>query len=258
MDYWSLKRKNPGPPLWWSLDGRSSANVLAAYTFTNRNSASDALKDLTGHGYHLTNNNATWSSSGGFWTCVNESRYLDNSSLRNAGIKSVVMKLSNAWNANGNPLTGGWGGASVWLKMPFEVQSFWPYHYGFGVAHSNGLSVDYESPYGTQGTLARANTRINGTSPSSGVIGFTNSGWGSLYLNGSSVSLSDAYGSGSSYSGPWTRYYASGIPRLIGGTGTEAQGCTIQGTFTIRGMAVYSKELSASEHAAIAARMKFV
>ena len=257
MDYWNMRKKSHGMPIWWILDGMSPSDVLAAYTFTNRNSASDALKDLTGHGYNLSNSNAGWSSANGFGMSVSEDKYLDNWSLRNAGIASIVMKITGGWYYAGTPLTGGWGGASVWLNMPFEVQSFWPYHYGFGIAHSNGLSIDYESQYAT-GTLARENTRINGSSPTSGVIGFTNSGWGSLYLNGSGVSLSNAYGSGAAYSGPWTRYYAADIPRLIGGTGTQAQGCTIQGSFTVRGMAVYKKSLSASEHSAISERMKFV
>ena len=240
----------------WRADGISESNCLAAYRFKGSANATTALTDLTGHGYTMGNNGCGWSSADGFGVSVSESKYLDNGSLRSAGIASIVIKIAGGWLAAGTPLTGGWGGASVWLKMPFEVQSFYAYHYGFGIAHSNGLSVDWPPQYGMTGTLSPENVRISGGGmPTEGVIGFTNSGWGSLFYNGNSVGLNNAYGSGGSYSGPWTRYYGANIPRLVCGTGTSAQLCTISGVFNVEYLAVYNIALSQAQHAAISYNM---
>ena len=89
MDIFSVKRRMAvGGPLWWSLDGISDANCLAAYTFANRYSEADAKKDLTRKYGDITNSGCPWSSGNGFY--VNGSSHLDQSSLRSAGIKSIV------------------------------------------------------------------------------------------------------------------------------------------------------------------------
>lgn len=247
MDFLRRRKRSAAGELFWLLDGMSYADTLGAWRFQGVNTEADAKADLTGHGNTLTNSGCSWSAANGFY--VNNSNYLDQSSLRGYGnMKSIVMKISGDWNGNYHCLTGNWGGISVWCKMPFETQAFsWRYQ-GGGVAHGAGLSVD--STVGSN-KIARENVR-NGNEITAGVIGFTNTGWGALYKDGQAFSLSNATGSGY----PWTRWGSGqvGIPRLVGGTG-EVNSVAMNGYFYIQYLAVYSKELSQAEHAAIAAKM---
>lgn len=233
---------------WWLSDTVSESDVLAAYSFKGADSSTEALKDLSGNNRTLTNSGCSWGSSQGFW--VDSSHYLDHSSLRSSGsIKSIVMKITSPFTGNYKVITGGWGGLSVWLRTPFETQSFaWKYT-GFGIGHTNGLSIDYNNPdIGVHGTLARENLRI-GSEIGGCVLGISNTGWGAAYINGSGKSLSNA----KSGNYPWTRWQKGqvDIPRLVGGTGTVGSGVVMNGHFLIEYLAIYNRVLSASEHAAI-------
>ena len=261
MKYLERRKRSSAGELFWLLPGMTYADTLAAFRFTNVNTESDAKTDLTGHGYTLGNGDAygnhkcSWDSGNGFY--VDFGHYLDNSDLRGAGVRSLVMKIWGGGVTANLPLTGQWANTSVWVKTPFETASFWPYSAGFGIAHQNGLSIDYENPdQGIYGTLARQNVRTAGnTVYTDGVIGISLDGWGKLYRNGSEVSLNNAVaGNDSAYPGPWTRFESAGLPLLVGGTGSTDHH-TYSGHFYITYLAVYSRVLSGDEQAAIAAKM---
>lgn len=229
---------------WWLSDTVSESDVLAAYNFKGADSSAEALKDLTGNNRTLTNSGCSWSSNGFY---VDGSHYLDHSSLRSSGsMKSIVMKISGVWGGNYKALTGNWGGISVWIKTPFCILSYAWRYYHTGVAHGAGTSIDATSG---SANLARENVRLmNGEI--SGVVGFSNTGWGALYQNGSAVGLSNAKDNNGK---PWTWWQTTnvGIPRLVGGTGKVSSDVVMNGYFTIEYLAIYNKVLNASEHAAI-------
>lgn len=250
MDYLALRKRTVSSgSLWYSLDGYSDANVLGAWKFNKRNSESDALKGLT-NGRTLSNSGCAWSSGNGFY--VDGSHYLDHSSLRSSGnMKSIVMKISGAWGGNYKALTGNWGGISVWLKTPFQWGSFaWAYYHS-GVAHGAGTSIDSTSG---SANLARENVRLMGGELGNGVVGFSNTGWGALYKDGSSVSLSNAKDSNGH---PWTWWQTTtvGIPRLVGGTGAISEGVVMNGYFYVSALAIYDVVLSAAQHEKIYKQM---
>lgn len=246
MDYWTLKKKPHGDPLWWSLDGVSDANCLAAYRFNSRNSEAEAKKDLTNKYGDISNSGCSWSSGNGYY--VNNTNYIDQSTLRSASIKSIVLKISGVWAGNYMALTGNWGGVSVWLKTPYDIQSFETHFDSTGVCHGNG----------SNGTLGADAVRLMNGELGAGIIGLTNSGRGVLYYNGSAVSLHNA----ASGSYPWTRFRAADIPRLAGGASntTRASGTTVEmnGHFYVRALAAYNKELSAAEQQKIYTQMLFI
>lgn len=252
MDFLNRRKRSAAGALFWLLDGMSYADTLGAWRFQGVNTEADAKADLTGHGNTLTNSGCSWSAASGFY--VNNSNYLDQSSLRGSGqMKSIVMKIANDWNGNYHCLTGNWGGISVWLKTPFETASFYFHYQDGGVAHGAGISVD-----ATTGSnkIARENLRLTTGELTAGVIGFSNSGWGLLYKDGTALSLRNGTATSGSYQGPWTRWQSAqvGIPRLVGGTGS-VNSVTMNGYFYIQYLAVYSRVLTQAEHAAIAAKM---
>ena len=247
MDYLSARKKlGTAGSLWWSLNGMNDANCLAAYTFVNRITEADAKKDLTRKYSDITNNGCPWSSGNGYY--INGSSHLDHSSLRSAGIKSIVIKVTGVWAGNFMALTGNWGSPNigVWLKTLFETASFWTHAQDTGVSHNNGND---EQAFG-QAALRLANGELN-----NGIYGFTNSGAGVLYHNGSAVSLRNATGTHGANQGKWTRFRAAGIPRLVGGygdmTGSDGASIAMNGHFYVRAIAAYNKELSSTEQRAI-------
>ena len=186
MDIFSVKRRmNVGGPLWWSLDGVSDANVLGAWRFKGRNTKAAAVTDLTKNNRTLDGQgDCSWSQSSGITVSVENrnsvtARYLDNSTIRN-NCKSAVLKISGINRLAGTPLTGGWGGISVWLNTPFATQSFWYDNSGkAGIAHGNGRSVN------AGGSLARTAVQVatTGDYGSACTIGFTLDGE-TLYRDG--------------------------------------------------------------------------
>lgn len=245
MDYFSTKKRLASSgSLWWSLDGLSDANCLAAYSFVNRYSVDDAKKDLTRKYGDITNNGCLYMSNAGFY--INNSNYLDQPTLRSSGnIKSIVIKVTDVWGGNFMALTGNWGSPNigVWLKTIFETALFWTHVQDTGVSHANGNDEQ---------TFGAAALRLANGELGDGVYGLTNTGTGVLYHNGSSVSLRNATATSGDHQGPWTRFRAADIPRLVGGSGnmTDSSGNPIvmNGHFYVRAIAAYSKELSAAEH----------
>lgn len=248
---------------WFTNNGTIPvSNVLGAYSFKGAASAADALKDLTGHGKTLTNNGCSWSSGSGFWISIGPKQYLDSSALRAAGIKSFVMKIANG-NAHqyaATALTGNWTGTNVniWLNTPFCCQSFSYWNSGgLGIAHQNGLSVEYSNDYGVKGTLPMNYVRLD-SAYSNGVLGFTLSNE-TLYNNGSAIGMSNASKSGK---GNWHGFIAAGVPRLIGGVAEPGANNgrwdwlgkhSFNGAFNVLYAAFYNINLSQTQHSQIAA-----
>ena len=152
-------------------------------------------------------------------------------------------------------LTGNWGSPNigVWLKTIFETATFWTHAQDTGVSHNNGNDEQ---------ALGQAALRLANGELGNGIYGFTNSGAGVLYHNGSAVSLRNATGTHGANQGPWTRFRAAGIPRLVGGSGdmTDSSGnpVAMNGHFYVRAIAAYSKELSAAEHQLIYKNMLLI
>ena len=254
MDYFAMKKRAGGTePLWWSLDGVSDTNCLAAYTFANRYSEADAKKDLTRKYGDIINNGCTWSQSNGYY--VDSSKHLDQSTLRSAGIKSIVIKVTNVWAGNFMALTGNWGSPNigVWLKTIFETALFWTHTQDTGVSHNNGNDEQ---------ALGAAALRLSTGELGAGIYGFTNTGAGILYHNGSAVSLRNATATQGANQGPWTRFRAAGLPRLVGGYGdmTDSSGnpVVMNGHFYVRALAAYNKELSAAEQLLIYQNLQLI
>ena len=237
------KRMVSGIGMWWLADGMSEGNCLAAYQLKGRYSQADALTDMTGHGYGLTNSGGSWSSGSGMYLAAGA--YLDNGGLRGSSTKSIIIKVVSSWAAHVCPLTGGWGNINVWLATSFCTKSFAYVAGGVGIGHQNGLSVLYDS-----GGLPMSYVQLCNTSQT-GTFGFTLSGE-ALYRNGTGVSKyiahHDSYGSDTQ----WTGFIAANLPRLIGG---RAHGSTtgkwndegnlgVTGNFTVSAFAVYNINLS--------------
>lgn len=255
MDFLTIKRRSGAlKTQFWMASGISYSDVLAAYQFKGVNTQSEAISDLSGHGRTLSNTGCTWSTGNGFYVPMNS--YLDHSTLRSSGsIKSIVMKISGAGFGGGaTPLSGNWGGIGIWLSTPFCTQSYWYEVSGrFGVTHGNGSSVN------NGGSLARTSVETDGAI-TSGVIGFTLSGE-VAYLNGSAISKSIATDPHNNH-GEWSAYICQVVPRLVGGYNdgsgsgwASLSHVTFGGYFYVQYMAIYSKNLSASEHAGVASLM---
>lgn len=237
---------------WWTLEGTiSDSSILGAYNFKGASSASNALTDLSGHGKTMTNSGCSWSADNGFY--VSNSNYLDQSSLRSSGnIKSIVMKISGVWGGNFMALTGNWGSPNigVWLKTIFETALFWTHVQDTGVSHANGNDEQ---------TFGAAALRLANGELGDGVYGLTNTGTGVLYHNGSSVSMRNATATSGANQGPWTRFRAADIPRLVGGYGdmTDSSGnpVAMNGHFYISHLALYSIYLVSSQHYVLSAKL---
>ena len=272
MDYWAHKKKYPGEPAWWLINGVTNANVIAAYKFKKRNSQSDALKDLTGHGNTLTNNGCSWASGSGFTVSMENrnsvtAHYLDNSTVR-SNCNSIVMKIASVSRTFALPLTGGWNGnLAVWLNTPFATQSFWYDNSGSaGITHGNGMNASMRE----DGTLARTSVQLatTGSYGSGGTIGFTKNGE-VLYLNAvasSKAVASYVHPQGGDH-GEWTAFWSAGIPRLVGGNPPQyndsasynsAAHWIFAGSFSILAMACYNVNLSAYQHQEAYKNMLFI
>ena len=86
----------------WLPTGVAASNCLAAYRFKGAASESAALTDLTGHGYTLTKNGPSWSSSTGFWIdpSIGSGSYqynvtLYNNTLCTKNIQTVIFRYGN-------------------------------------------------------------------------------------------------------------------------------------------------------------------
>ena len=261
MDIFAIKRRmTVGEPLWWSLDGVSNTGVIGAWKFKNRDSSSQALIDISGKGTELTYSGGSgdWSKSNGFTISVDNqsgsvvTKYLDNSTVRSS-CKSIVMKIQGVNRSLITPLTGNWGGISVWLNTPFTTQAYnYEYSGSAGIAHGNGEN----------GNIARTSVQLatTGSYGADGVIGFTLDGE-SLYKNGTKSSKAVA-----TYSnhGEWTGYFCANYPKLVGGSAptynsgasySSASHWKFGGSFKILALACYSKKLNDADHANLSKRM---
>ena len=264
--YWFSKRKYPGEPPWWLINGIINENVVAAYKFNGRNSVSEALKDLSGHGNTLTNNSCSWSASDGFTVSVANqgsvtAHYLDNSSVR-ASCKSIVMKIASVSRIGILSLSGGWNGLSVWLSTPFATQGWWYENSGAaGFAHGNGINTDQRP----DGTLPRTSVQLatSGNYGSGGTIGFSGTSE-AIYLDGTASSKAVATFPDH---GEWTAYWSADIPRLIGGIPplydsgaayNSAAHWIHNGSFTVQAFAAYNVDLNASQQADAYKNMMYI
>ena len=250
------KRMVSGIGMWWLADGMSEGNCLAAWQFKNRYTQADATKDMTGHGYALTNSGCAWSSSGFNTSCIshgsNGGCYLDNASLRSNG-KTIIWKIVGASHSGYAAPLGTIGSVGIWTSTPFMTQSYWLEVSGqIGKTHQNGHSAD----------IGADKVKIGGWQ-GDGVFGFTLSGE-ALYKNGNAISLSNASYPGH---GNWTAFICSSVPRLVSGyvnvtANTRNTGAWnylgsygFHGAFTIQALAVYSINLTQAQHQAIYKKM---
>ena len=252
----------------WRLAGISDSDVLGAYSFAGAYSDDNALTNLVNASKYKLVNNGCGRNSLGFLVNISSNQHLNNDSLQSAGIKSVVLKISSCSASAALPLckVGSGNGPAVWMRTPFNTQSFtYRQHNRIGVTHQNGLSVDYVNPPYATGDLPKSYVRIGSTTYSDGVIGFSMDGYASgekLYKDGSEVSLSNAKWTDDR---PWTGSICIKVPRLIGGYfDPDANGTnhdrwdylgkhSFAGSFRVEQAAFFSKKLSATEHAALAA-----
>lgn len=85
---------------WWG------SNCLAAYKFKNAGSQTQALTDLTGHGYTLsTINNPAWNNSNGYTINQYSRHALHNDALYNASPSSAVFCLDSAQSLSNSAMT---------------------------------------------------------------------------------------------------------------------------------------------------------
>lgn len=254
---------------WYTANGAiAESYILGAYNFAGAASDNEALTNLINASKYKLVNNGCGRNANGFLINIGSNQYIDNSSLQAAGIKSIVLKISSSSASGALPLckAGSGNGPAVWMRTPFNTQSFtYRQHNRIGVTHENGLSVDYSGA--VQGTLPKKYVRIGSTTYSDGVIGFSMDSYGSgekLYRNGTEITLSNAVWTDDR---PWTGSIAIKVPRLIGGYfDKDANGTnpdrwdylgkhTFAGSFRVENAAFYSKKLSQTEHAAIAAAL---
>ena len=102
---------------WWCPNGISTSDVLAAYLFKGKSSDTEALKDVTGHGYNLTKvtengHTPTLSSANGYyfdevWGTL--SGYLNNDSLNGKTIKCIIVRYSGLTRTERGFLIGACG-----------------------------------------------------------------------------------------------------------------------------------------------------
>lgn len=178
----------------WTAGGISTANCLAAYQFKGASSETQALKDLTGHGYTLTKgsetpgignypgpNTPTWAKASGFtfvpaW--YGKAGYLNNSTLNGKDIKSVVVRYSGLTQTNrGYLVTAGGSAKTAYL---YAATSYYKGGYvnrtGPGFLKTN-TSVAYTT-----------------TARTSGVVGANFGSNGALYVNGTAVTTTTETG----------------------------------------------------------------
>lgn len=252
---------------WYTANGSIAlSDILAAYKFKDASSDNEALTNLVNASAYKMNKygNADRDSTG-FLIDLATGKHLNNDSLRSAGIKSFVMKISSVTATNALPLSqlnSASGSPSVWLNTPFCTQSFaYKYSGNLGITHQNGLSEDYSNG-STTGTIPRNRVRIGGSNVD-GVFGFSMDSANSgevAYRNGVAQTLSNA----KSGSYVWTGFISNSIPRIIGGyydknangSNTDRwdyQGkVTAKGSFKVEYAAFYSIKLSAVQHSIIA------
>ena len=237
---------------WYLTDGINESNVIAAYKFIERSSVNDALRPVNERNTNmvLTRSNSsevTWDSVDGFY--ISWGNYLDNSSLRSAGINSLIL-----WYRGGNtinsthamPITGNWDvPISIWLNMPYTVQSY-AYRY------TNAVSVGKDNG---NGSTARKSSSKYGNA----VIGLSynrSTGNYTLYKNGTKVEMSKITDSNNyAISG----FVAADVPRLIGGNADTSSSSHWDdlghwnwgGYFNCRYCIAYSSVLNATQHDAI-------
>ena len=257
----------------WRIDGLAVSACIAAYRFKGASSASAALNDVVpGHtNTNLTNYNTTpWYSDSGFGVDIGYNRYLDNSTVRNGGIKSWVIKISNGNFGTGGacPLCGiGDSGPAVWMSTPYAVRSFdyWNNYGKIGKTHGNGTSTDYDAQWG----MTPYNVMVGSGTYNDGVFGWSMNSAGNgetVYRNGNVISMDRAYGKDdNNYTGlPWTGYISASVPKLICGynygDGVRSKWDDIDWHsyvygFRVQYAAFYNVTLSREQHIAIMNKM---
>ena len=105
MGYLEKKRDAMvGMSKWYIVPGLSMSDCIAAYKFKGARNETEALTDLTGHGYNLAKNlNPEWNASKGYNL---KDGFLNNSSLRDVDkIGTVVIRYSGLPSAGAIQLT---------------------------------------------------------------------------------------------------------------------------------------------------------
>lgn len=170
---------------WWRPEGVSLANVLAAYQFKGRSSDTEALKDLTGHGYGLgktsqevwgTTYTPTLNSSYGYYFAeawYGNCGYLNNTNLNNQNIKCIIIRYSGLSRQERGFLVGACGShgrAQIYAATGYYNNSE---HY------VNIGTPGFVSSYGGNGSIKYRSGGMN-----SGVI-CVNFDSNQMYINGS-------------------------------------------------------------------------
>lgn len=256
--YLELKRRAlmMGSGAWWCPNGFDASVCLAAYDFKTSVDQSDALRDITGHGYNLSidGSNVTYNQGSGFyfgggWS--NGHGKLNNSSLINQSVQSIIIRFS---------------GLSGNLNFLSRVNN------GFGVIVNEGTTtgadpytitdIHYkECQYYTwwdEGSDATRSVFVHGpnNSRSAGIFG-TNRAWGDPRYYGSSANIGEVYRDGvketASTYGRWTNGPgAEGSWKAVFGGGYASGWNVPYGSFTIVAGAFFNRWLTEAEHLAIA------
>lgn len=179
--------------LFWLPSGMSQANVISAYQFKGVSSESDALTDITGHGYNLTKSSQTyngntysptWSGSNGFtFAEVYQGLcgYLDNSSLDNQDIKCAVIRFSNLTLDNrGYLITAGGSAGTAQLMAACTYGDI------------NGIQfkgAGFASIWGNASGTPKGHWDYSSSVVTSGVLGVNFGGSGALYKDGSLLTV---------------------------------------------------------------------
>ncbi len=179
---------------WWLPIGVAASNCLAAYRFKGVASESAAKTDLTGHGYTLTKNGPSWSSSTGFWIdpSIGGGAYQYNVTLYNnvlcrQNIQTVVFRYANFATDMMHPVMqagGSHGYAQLWFGLSRSDGDPWP---GTYYRDTKGYPVASKD---NSGNCMWGKSRIT----SNGVFGLNVKT--AMYLNGNAITVQEVNISG--------------------------------------------------------------
>lgn len=244
---WKKKALLMGTGQWWLPSGMADTECYAAYHFIHAVNESDALRDLTNHGYNLTKSgDITWNKDTGFvWVNhLSGQHTLNNSNLSNQTVKSAVIRYADA-------------GSNVWFTA-------------VNGSRFNMCRNYYR--YGNEGALwgllggfnwwdegsTRGRNCLNGITapnPNSGVFGY-NQAWGDQRY--SSVSNpGECYVNGVRYAVNQGNNGFNNAPDNCGGVfgGAAAGNGVNYNGFKIIAGAFYSRWLTPEEHAFVAEQL---
>ena len=225
----------------WTAGGISTANCLAAYQFKGAASETQALKDLTGHGYTLTKYTNTsgkiaakWSATKGFYTDDDKGYWnvLKNPTLGSQNIKSIVVRYAGLDQSKTNGLC---------VASPKGSS-------GYAVLWADGAnrSVSENFPGTSSGwtdnpIIKKSSSKIlwaNAKLDASGTVGMTLQT--AIYKNGTSMNVTELNDTG--YGGVEDGTYILVFPRTYN-------------DFCLYSAAFYSVALTAAQHKAVADAM---